>query len=161
MDHEQLKGLVLLVLQTCDEDFARQALLALGHGYCQPKAESQHHPQAQVTSEQQDTAADDDDDRVAGLLQRVNEANRDAENERRRADQAESDCERHKQRLEGLEDEAESSRLRANAYATRLANDIAIMQESASQHQINATSFDHNADDVSKLLRDYGDEERL
>jgi len=94
MDHEQLKGLLLSVLQTCDEVFARQALLALGHGHC-----SAHpHPHAE---------------RPFDAGQRAEQVGKDLAQERQRADTAEADCEWHKIRLKELDAEAKWQKQRA------------------------------------------------
>jgi hypothetical protein len=136
MDHEQLKGLLLSVLQTCDEVFARQALLALGHGRC---SGTEHpHPQAQVTSQQHDP---DGTTTVEEALRRAKDAENNATQYRRRAEQAEHDvtwyrhrldeCEHREWTASNAEADCKGHKERADAYAAWLARHHSHLKETA------------------------------
>ena len=77
MDDEQFKGLILAALQNANEDFARQALLALGHGYCSANA----HPHSD-----RPFSADQRDPKEEEALQRAKDAEAQVEDHKARAD---------------------------------------------------------------------------
>jgi hypothetical protein len=112
MDHEQFKGLLLSVLQTCNEDFARQALLALGHGHCSANA----HPHS---------------DKPFSAEQRADMAGDFAEYQRQRADRAENDAEEQRRLTNNAVSHLEEHKARADAYAAWLARHHSHLQETA------------------------------
>jgi hypothetical protein len=152
VDHEQFKGLLLSVLQNADEDFTRQALLALGHSHC--SANAHPHPQAQVTSQQHDP---DGTTTVEEALRRAQTAENDATQYRRRAEQAEHDVTWYRRRLDecehrewaasSAEADCKGHKERADAYAAWLARHHLYLQETA--------------DAVGALLFQYGEEDRV
>jgi hypothetical protein len=137
MNNETFKGMVLGVLQNADEDFARQALLALGHGHCSANA----HPH----SEQPFSAEEH--------RQRAEPAGKEIERQRQRAEQAEQDVEWYKRRLDewrewtenNVEARIEDHKRRADAYAAWLA-----------EHH---NTLKDTADAVWTLLFQYGEED--
>jgi len=133
MDNETFKGMVLGVLQNADEEFARQALLALGHGHCSANA----HPHS-------DQPFSAEEHRQPG---------KEIERQRQRAEQAEHDVEWYNRRLDECESaynnavaDLERHKARADAYATWLA-----------EHH---NTLKDTADAVWTLLFQYGEEDR-
>jgi len=144
MDNETFKGMVLGVLQNADEDFARQALLALGHGYCSANA----HPHSD-----QPFSADQRDNVAERYSQRAEQPGKEIERQRQRAEQAEHDLSWYRQRLNDYEsaynnavDDLGAHKRRANAYAAWLA-----------EHH---NTLKNTADGVWTLLFEYGEEDR-
>jgi phage shock protein A len=166
MDHEQFKGLVLTALQAADEDFARQALLALGHGYC--SANAHPHSDQPFSTEERDNIAKwhkqraeqagedlaQQRERAERAEQAANNAEARLEEHMRRADRAEQDAEWYRQRLQerehfanNLEARIKDHKQRADAYAAWL-----------EEHHSDLAKIE---DAVWTLLFQYGEEDRI
>jgi predicted RNase H-like nuclease (RuvC/YqgF family) len=166
MDHEQFKDLLLTTLENANEDFTRQALLALGHGYCSVNAHP--HSDQPFSAEERDNIAkwhkqraEQTGEDLARERERAESAEQAAKNAEarleehmRRADTAEQDAEWYRQRLEerehfanNLEARLKDHKQRADAYADWLAR----------HHD----TLEGTANAVRILLFQYGEEDRI